>query len=138
MHHAVRDDRLWFAKHPKAIVRFRKTAEGEFDPLLRHGAEPPHFRPSFSKTTAPLGWVAVVDLMQLLGEAADGITPNARVRLLTPALRKASHRETAKQELMDAIAAELLEQAGASHHSGTLQDELDHEAELDFDLPLAS
>jgi len=138
MHHAVRDDRLWFAKHPKAIVRFRKTAEGEFDPLLRHGAEPPHFRPSFSKTTAPLGWVAVVDLMQLLGEAADGITPNARVRLRTPALRKASHRATAKQELMEAIAAELLEQAGSSQHNGDLQNELDDEPELDFDLPLAS
>ena len=37
MHHAVRDDRLWFEKHPTAIVRFRKSVDGEFTPLLRHG-----------------------------------------------------------------------------------------------------
>lgn len=137
MHHAVRDDRLWFERHPTAIVRFRKSADGEFDPLLRHGEQPPHFRPSFSKTSAPLGWVAVVDLMQLLGEEPDGITPNTRVRLRTPALRKASHREAAKQELMEAIAAELLEQAGDSSPSAS-QAEVDHDPAVDFEIPLAS
>ena len=137
MHHAVRDDSLWFEKHPTAIVRFRKSADGEFDPLLRHGEQPPHFRPSFSKSSAPLGWVAVVDLMQLLGQEPDGITPNARVRLRTPALRKASHREAAKQELMDAIAAELLEQAGDSS-PGETQPEFENDPEFDFEIPLAS
>ena len=75
--------------------------------------------------------------MQLLGQEPDGITPNARVRLRTPALRKTSHREAAKQELMDAIAAELLEQAGDSS-PGETQPECENEPELDFEIPLAS
>ena len=112
MHHAVRDDRLWFQRHPTAIVRFRKSAPGEFAPLQQCGEEPPAFRPSVCKATAPLNWVAVVDLMQLLGSTStgDASTPNARLRLRTPALRSNDHRQVAKQELMEAVAAELLAQ----------------------------
>ena len=112
MHQAVRDDRLWFQQHPTAIVRFRKAAPEEFRPLEQHGEEAPVFRPSFSKTSAPLGWVAVVDLMQLLGSTSPGddSTPCARLRLRTPAMRSKAHRQAAKQELMEAVAAELLAQ----------------------------
>ena len=117
MHQAVRDDRLWFQRHPTAIVRFRKLAPGEFAPLQQHGEEAPSFRPSFSKTTAPLSWVAVVDLMQLLGAngESDATTPCARLRLRTPALRSTDHRQAAKQELMEAVAAELLAQTEPEH-----------------------
>ena len=117
MHHAVRDDRLWFQRHPTAIVRFRKSAPGEFAPLQQHGEEAPSFRPSFSKTTAPLSWVAVVDLMQLLGSngESDAAAPCARLRLRTPALRSSDHRQAAKQELMEAVAAELLAQTDSEH-----------------------
>ena len=112
MHAAVRDDRLWFQRHPTAIVRFRQSTPGEFAPLQNHGEEPPTFRPSFSNSSAPLDWVAVVDLMQLLGSAPDthASLPCARLRLRTPALRSANHRQAAKQELMEAVAAELLAQ----------------------------
>lgn len=112
MHAAVRDDRLWFQRHPTAVVRFRQSAPGEFAPLQTHGDEPPTFRPSFSKASAPLNWVAVVDMMQLLGAATgpDSSIPSARLRLRTPALRSAEHRRAAKQELMEAVAAELLAQ----------------------------
>ena len=112
MHNAVRDDRLWFQRHPTAIVRFRKSAPGEFAPLQQCGEEPPAFRPRVCKATAPLNWVAVVDLMQLLGSTSDGdtTTPCARLRLRTPALRSSDHRQAAKQELMEAVAEELLGQ----------------------------
>ena len=112
MHQAVRDDRLWFQRHPTAIVRFRKAAPEEFRPLEQHGEEAPVFRPSFSKASAALGWVAVVDLMQLLGSTTPGddSTPCARLRLRTPAMRSKAHRQAAKQELMEAVAAELLAQ----------------------------
>ena len=117
MHHAVRDDRLWFQRHPTAIVRFRKSAPGEFAPLQQHGEDAPSFRPSFSKANAPLSWVAVVDLMQLLDSNgdSDATAPCARLRLRTPALRSTDHRQAAKQELMEAVAAELLAQTEPEH-----------------------
>ena len=112
MHHAVRDDRLWFHRHPAAVVRFRASAQGEFDPLTQHGETPPAFRPSCSSAGAPLNWVAVVDLMQLLGTRNEFSTePGIRIRIQTPAIPLAEHQRAAKQELMDAVAAELLVQA---------------------------
>jgi hypothetical protein len=112
MHHAVRDDRLWFHRHPAAVVRFRASAQGEFDPLTKHGETPPTFRPSGSGAEAPLNWVAVVDLMQLLGSnSAWPNDPGIRLRLQTPAIPLAAHQRAAKQELMEAVAAELLMQA---------------------------
>ena len=115
MHHAVRDDRLWFHRHPAAVVRFRASALGEFDPLTQHGETPPAFRPSCSSADAPLNWVAVVDLMQLLG-TRNGFSadPGIRIRLQTPAIPLAEHQRAAKQELMEAVAAELLAQAKSS------------------------
>ena len=65
MHHAVREDRLWFQNNPDAIVRFRSAAPGEFTPLQAVGEQPPLFRPSLCRASAPLRWVAVVDLMRL-------------------------------------------------------------------------
>ena len=115
MHSAVRDDRLWFHRHPAAVVRFRASADGEFDPLTQHGETPPAFRPSCSSASAPLNWVAVVDLMQLLGTRNEFSTePGIRIRLQTPAIPLAEHQRAAKQELMEAVAAELLAQAKSS------------------------
>ena len=112
MHHAVRDDRLWFHRHPAEVVRFRASAKGEFDPLTQHGETPPAFRPRGSRAGAPLNWVAVVDLMQLLGTNSElPNDPGVRIRLQTPAIPFAEHQRAAKQELMEAVAAELLVQA---------------------------
>lgn len=110
MHHAIKDDRLWFQNHPSTIIHFRKLAQGEFAPLLQHGEEPPSFRPSFSKRNAPLSWVAVVNLMSLLGASSESETPSARLRIRIPAIRSKGHRVTAKNELVSAITSELLSQ----------------------------
>lgn len=111
MHHAVRDDRLWFQTNPVDIVRFRTTSPGEFTPLVSMGKKPPFFRPSMCRPGAPLRWVAVVDLMRLAGSSlADPEEPTARLRLRIPAIRSFKGQEKAKAELLDAIAAELLAQ----------------------------
>ena len=111
MHHAIRDDRLWFETNPVAIVRFRNASPGEFTPLISIGEKPPFFRPSVCRPGAPLHWVAVVDLMRLAGSLLAGPEePTARLRLRIPAIRSFKGQEKAKAELMDAIAAELLEQ----------------------------
>ena len=141
MHQAVRDDRLWFQRHPTAIVRFRKAAPEEFRPLEQHGEEAPVFRPSFSKASAALGWVAVVDLMQLLGSTTGGddSTPCARLRLRTPAMRSKAHRQAAKQELMKAVAAELLAQTDPVQWDAatTASDEPEHN-NMGTDAPMAA
>ena len=110
MHHAVREDRLWFQNNPVALVRFRTASPGEFTPLLTMGEQPPCFRPSVCRPNAPLRWVAVVDLMRLAGSTlADRDEPTARLRLRIPAIRSCKGQEKAKAELLDAVAAELLD-----------------------------
>ena len=109
MHHAVREDRLWFQNNPDALVRFRTASPGEFTPLFERGEQPPFFRPSICRPTAPLRWVAVVDLMRLVDNGARGTgEPTARLRLRVPALRTPDRRRRAEQELKKAVAAELL------------------------------
>jgi len=57
-----------------------------------------------------LSWVAVVDLMRLAGSTStQPEEPTARLRLQIPAIRTAKRQQTARAELLDAIAAELLE-----------------------------
>ena len=75
--------------------------------------------------------------MQLLGQELDGIPPTAHLHLRTPNLHKAAHREAAKQELMDAIAEELLNQAGDSIQT-TPEPNVKDEQEPPITIPLAS
>ena len=107
---AIQQDRCWFQTNPSAIVRFRSASDGEFTPLQAIGAVAPSFRPSFCRANAPLSWVAVVDLMRL---AAPPSTQNdeltARLRLQIPAIRSLKLQQKAKAELLNAIAAELVE-----------------------------
>ena len=110
MHHAVREDRLWFQNNLDAIVRFRSAVPGEFMPLQAVGEQPPLFRPSVCRASAPLRWVAVVDLMRLAGSTdLDPAELTLRLRLRVPAIHGAQRRRKAEEEILDAIAAELLE-----------------------------
>ena len=110
MHHAVREDRLWFQNNPFALVRFRAASPGEFTPLYAMGEQPPSFQPSICKPTATLRWVAVVHLMQLAGSPlADPEEATIRLRLRIPAIRSFRRQEQAKAELLDAVVAELLD-----------------------------
>ena len=110
MHHAVREDRAWFQNHPGVLIRFRTASPGEFIPLYAMGEQPPFFRPSVCQPSAPLRWVAVIDLMRLAGHPlSDSAEQTARLRLRIPAIRSFKRQEAAKAELLDLIAAELLE-----------------------------
>ena len=110
MHHAVREDRLWFQNNPVALVRFRMASPGEFTPLYAMGEQPPSFHPSVCRPTAPLRWVAVIDLMRLAGSPlADPNEPTARLRLRIPAIRSFKRQEKAKAELLNSVVAELQE-----------------------------
>ena len=60
-----------------------------------------------------LSWVAVVELMHLLGanRTSDPSSSCARVRLRTPALPNIHDRQKAEKELIESVATELLNQA---------------------------
>ena len=99
MHPAVRDDRLWFQKHQTASVRFRQAIQSEFSPLLKHGEEPPIFRPSCTTPSSPLTWVAVIDLMRLCAPKQRVSTePTLRLRIRIPAIRSRANQEAAAEE----------------------------------------
>ena len=80
------------------------------------GEQPPSFRPSICNSTAPLRWVAVVDVMRLAGsQFADPDEPTVRLRVRIPAIRSFRRQEKAKAELLDAIAADLLDKLELNH-----------------------
>jgi len=106
----VKTDRIWFQNNPSAIVRFRTTAKDEFAPLIATGSTPPAFHPSICKPDAPLRWVAVVDLMRLAGETNVLLEdPTLRLRLQIPAVRSLRRQKQIEEELLDAIAGEILD-----------------------------
>ena len=107
------NDRLWFDRHPFAIVRFRRQHAEEFARLIDQSQKPPVFVPSFcTMDRVHLSWVAVVDVFQLLRDcnaSADGT--RLRLRMQTIPLRRANQRAKAREELIQAVATELLDQA---------------------------
>ena len=107
------NDRLWFDRNPFAIVRFRRQHAEEFAQLIDQNQQAPVFVPSFcTMDRVHLSWVAVVDVFQLLRDcnaSADGT--RLRLRMQTPPLRRADQRAKAREELIQAVATELLDQA---------------------------
>ena len=109
MHKAIQADRLWFQQNPSALIRFRPQEQDEFANLLAVGQQPPFFRPSICRKNARLSWVAVVNLMRLADSSPTEPTePTIRVRLRVPAIRTAKRRKLAEDELLEAVADELL------------------------------
>ena len=109
MSRAIQRDRNWFLRNQSAVVRFRPVDNDEFAPLHAVGEVPPAFRPSICKQDTPLRWVAVVDLMRLSGQTSLRAGDSSlRLRLLIPEIRSLKRRQQVEAELLDAIAAELL------------------------------
>ncbi len=109
MSRAIQRDRIWFLKNQSAIVRFRPVDLNEFAPLHAVGEVPPAFHPSICKQDAPLRWVAVVDLTRLSGQtSASPDDSTLRLRLRIPEIRSLKRRKQVEEELLNAIAAELL------------------------------
>ena len=121
---ALLSDREWFERHPQAVVRFRRQHRQEFSALSRQGHTSPVFKPCFSKESREAAtWVAVVDLLQLLQEPGSSGDPSRlRLRIRTIPLRSAQQRHQARQELIHAVASELLNQELMHEALPALQD----------------
>ena len=121
---ALLSDREWFESHPQAVVRFRRQHLNEFSALSHQGHTPPIFKPSFSTEPGEAAtWVAVVDLFQLLQkQGSSGDPSRLRLRVRTFPLRSAQQHHQARQELIQAVASELLNQERAHEALPALQD----------------
>lgn len=112
-------DRAWFARHPNALVRFRPERPGDFGLLRLQGEEPPAYVPEELDATAPLGWVAVVDVLKAIGLPSD--EGGLRCRMRTVPIR--SRRLQAEMAEVFAIAvcqdvlAQLKAESTASQQS---------------------
>ena len=76
------EDREWFSRHPRALVRFRPSREHENFALSAAGLSRPTLVPVGLHCTEAPTWVAVVELSRALGlpDVSDGVS--VRVRCL--------------------------------------------------------
>lgn len=107
---ALLDDRLWFQRHPKALIRFRSIRAGEFAPLQRVGENPPAFVPEALQGKSSLTWVAVIDLTRSLREEDEDPDLSMRVRLLTVPLRSKALQRVWAPVYLKAVLSDLLHQ----------------------------
>jgi len=118
---AVIDDRLWFQRHPKALIRFRPIRRAEFAPLERLGQVPPSFVPEALRGKSKLTWVAVVDLTRSLREADEDPALSLRVRLLTVPLRTKAMQRAWAPAYLKAVLSDLLQQLELWNDADDLQ-----------------
>jgi len=104
------DDRLWFRRHPEALIRFRPVRRDEFAPLFRVGETPPTFVPAALRGKSSLTWVAVVDLTRNLCEEDEDPDLSLRVRLLTVPLRSKAMQRIWAPVYLKAVLSDLLHQ----------------------------
>jgi hypothetical protein len=107
---ALADDRRWFQRHPKALIRFRPIRRAEFAPLERLGEAPPSFVPEALQGKSSLTWVAVVDLTRSLRDEAEDPDLSLRVRLLTVPLRSKAMQRVWAPVYLKAVLSDLLHQ----------------------------
>jgi len=118
MHKAVQGDRIWFQQNPQAIVRFRAADQCEFAELIAIGEKPPIFRPSLSRASSRLNWVAVVNLIRLADVESLNISESTlRLRVCIPAIRTAKLQKIAENELLYAIETEFFDEFEFNHNS---------------------
>ena len=81
------EDREWFARHPRALVRFRPSRDHENDALSATGLSRPTFVPTGLHASELPTWVAVVELSRALGlpDVSDGVS--VRIRVYTVPIR---------------------------------------------------
>ena len=107
---ALADDRRWFQRHTKALVRFRPIRRAEFAPLDYLGEAPPSFVPEALRGKSPLTWVVVVDLTRSLREEHEDPALSLRVRLLTVPLRSKALQRVWAPVYLKAVLSDLLHQ----------------------------
>jgi len=104
------DDRSWFLRHPRSVIRFRPMRTNEFKFLNSHDSSPPVFKPSWCKADMALEYVAVIDLTRLLQSEVATACSDGTLRIRVVTLKTRSRRAKAKleDELIEAICEELL------------------------------
>lgn len=119
---ALAGDRIWFERNPRSMVRLRREQAGEFDSLLRDGKQPPRFMPRGFHPESRLTWVAVVHLSRLVEGHRTAEEASIRLRIQTIAARSKKNQSKVKEELIEAVAAEILALMNIRHPEHTSED----------------
>ena len=106
----LRSDTQWFKRHPQALVRFRPERRADFELFTLQGGDPPAFIPNGLDPTAPLTWVAVVDVLQALGLSGEVGVGCLRSRIRTVPIRSQRLRVRMAEEFAIAVCRDLLNQ----------------------------
>ena len=105
---AVAGDRIWFERNPQAVVRLRREKPHEFDALHKAGKSPPCFIPSGFRPDSQLNWVAIIHLSRLIEGHSITKVESIRIRVKTIGARSKANQAMIKEELIEAVAKELL------------------------------
>jgi hypothetical protein len=105
---AVEADRLWFGRHPLAVVRFRPVARAEFRALALRHQQPPSFVPPGLDAAVPCTWVAVVDLVRTLDPGAISAEGSIRCRIRTVPIRSRQLQARMADVFVKAVCRQLL------------------------------
>ena len=105
---AVEADRLWFALHLQAVVRFRPVARTEFRALALRQQQPPSFVPPGLDAAVPCTWVAVVDLVRALDPGATAAEGSIRCRIRTVPIRSRQLQARMADVFVKAVCRQLL------------------------------
>lgn len=103
-------DSHWFARNPRALVRFRPVRQADFALLALKGLEPPAFIPDGLDPAAPLNWVAVVDVMRAIDLPAAVAGGSLRARIRTVPIRSRKLQAQMAEVFAIAICCDVLAQ----------------------------
>ena len=102
------DDRAWFQRRPRALVRFRPSRDNEIHCIDSQALTKPVFVPSGLCCSEPPTWVAVVELTRALAcpDLPDG--SSIRVRVFTVPIRSRSLQKSLAPVFVQAVVDDLL------------------------------
>ncbi len=116
LRHALRvnsSDKQWFDRYPTRLVRFRPVRRADFELFTLQGQEPPAFIPDGLDPTAPLSWVAVVDVLRATGLPAASHHGTIRTRIRTVPIRSRALQASMAEVFAIAVCRDLLQQIQA-------------------------
>ncbi len=103
-------DKQWFERYPMRLVRFRPERRADFELFTLQGQEPPAFIPDGLDPTAPLSWVAVVDVLRATGLPAAPHHGAIRTRIRTVPIRSRALQASMAEVFAIAVCRDLLHQ----------------------------
>ena len=105
---AYLEDRVWFSRHPQALVRFRPSRDHEVQALTKAGFPQPVFIPPGLSSSELPTWVAVVELTRVLAVPGSLDGASIRIRLFTVPIRSRTLQKRLAPLFLQAVVDDFL------------------------------